>query len=267
VTMRSVARAVPALMRIGFYEAVAYRAEMLVWFLTTTMPLVMLALWSAVARDNPVGRFGQTELTAYFLTTFVIRQLVSSWSAWQMNYEIRHGTLSMRLLRPLPPVVGYAIENLAAIPLRLFLVTPVVIIMLVILGTDFLPKQGWQWASFVASLVGGWLIAFFSQFFLGALALFMQSSIKAIEVWFICFVLASGYLFPLELLPPGVQRWVDLLPFRYMLAVQVELANGLHDEATALRLLGGQWLWVALFAVLSWLVWTRGLRRFAAYGG
>ena len=46
-------------MRIGFAEMVAYRAEFLVWILTTNMPLVMMALWNAVAADGPVGRFGQ----------------------------------------------------------------------------------------------------------------------------------------------------------------------------------------------------------------
>jgi len=31
-------RAVPTLMKVGFAEAVAYRAEMVVWVLATTMP-------------------------------------------------------------------------------------------------------------------------------------------------------------------------------------------------------------------------------------
>ena len=32
-------RAIPTLLKIGFLEAVAYRAEMLVWVFATTMPL------------------------------------------------------------------------------------------------------------------------------------------------------------------------------------------------------------------------------------
>ena len=63
----SALRAYPTLLRVGFAGAVAYRAEMLVWMLTTTMPLVSLALWSAVAREAPVGRFGPGEFVGYFL--------------------------------------------------------------------------------------------------------------------------------------------------------------------------------------------------------
>jgi ABC-2 type transport system permease protein len=38
-------RLYPQLLRTGFAEAVAYRAEFVVWMMTTTLPLVMLALW------------------------------------------------------------------------------------------------------------------------------------------------------------------------------------------------------------------------------
>src|SRR5262249_25491438 len=43
-----VIRLYPALLRVSFAEAVAYRSEFFVWMLTNTLPLVMLALWSAV---------------------------------------------------------------------------------------------------------------------------------------------------------------------------------------------------------------------------
>ncbi len=58
MSLRANLRAVQTMIRIGFVEALAYRAEMLVWILATTMPLVMLALWHAVAREAPIGRFG-----------------------------------------------------------------------------------------------------------------------------------------------------------------------------------------------------------------
>ena len=67
------------------------------------MPLIMLALWSTVARDAPVGRFDQADFVAYFLATFVVRQLTGAWVAWQLSFEVRTGTLAMRLLRPLHP--------------------------------------------------------------------------------------------------------------------------------------------------------------------
>jgi len=88
------ARALPTMLRVGFAEAVAYRAEFLVWLLSTNMPLVMLALWSAVARDAPVGRFGQAEFTAYFLAALVVRNLTGNWVAWQLAEAMREKKIS-----------------------------------------------------------------------------------------------------------------------------------------------------------------------------
>src|SRR6202020_2137805 len=98
VSVRSSLRALPALLRAGVLEAVAYRAELVVWALTSTMPLIMLALFGAVAQSGPLGRYGVPQLTAYFLATFVVRQLTSSWVSWQINAEVRDGTLASRLL-------------------------------------------------------------------------------------------------------------------------------------------------------------------------
>src|SRR5688572_29209129 len=100
MSLRNTIRAFPTLLRMGFTEALAYRAELLVWVLSTTMPFIMMALWTAVARDQPVGGMTKEGFVGYFLATFVVCQLTGAWAAWQINYEVRQGTLAMRLLRP-----------------------------------------------------------------------------------------------------------------------------------------------------------------------
>ena len=60
-------RTYPTLLRIGLAEAVAYRAEFVVWMLATTMPLVMLAIMSAIAREGPIGGMDERAFVAYYL--------------------------------------------------------------------------------------------------------------------------------------------------------------------------------------------------------
>ena len=93
----------PTLLRVGLAEVVAYRAEFLVWILTTNMPLVMLALWHAVAADGPVGRFDQTQFTPTTWRCWSSGSLTSNWMAWQMSMEIRDGTLSTQAAAPDAP--------------------------------------------------------------------------------------------------------------------------------------------------------------------
>ena len=267
MTLPAALRAVPTLFRVSFAEAVAYRAELFVWILTSTMPLIMLALWTAVAREAPVGRYGERDFVAYFLAVFVVRQLTGSWIAWEMNQEIRQGSIAARLLRPVPPILHYAAETLSAIPLRLVVAVPVAAISLAVVGAAHLPHGVLAWGAFGAALAGGWLIAFLLSFCIGCLAFYLESSSKIMDLSLVLLFVFSGYLFPLDLLPPALGLVVDALPFRYQIGLPVELLVSAHGASAALRLLAAQWAWVAGLLGLAAVLWRGGLARYAAFGG
>lgn len=266
-SLRTTVRALPTVLRVGFSEAVAYRAEMLIWVLSTTMPLVMMALWTAVAREAPIGRFGEKEFVAYFLATFIVRQLTGSWAAWQMNFEVKQGILSMRLLRPFNPIFAYASEHLSAIPLRVAVAIPVALIMLAATGAGHLPSSVAMWALWILAVIGGWLITFLAGVCIGALCFFMESSLKLMDVWLASYMVFSGYLIPIELFPPAMVRVLDWLPWRYQIGFAVETMTGRYSLSQALPILGAQWAWVVGLAVLASVLWKAGVKRFAAYGG
>ncbi|MFL5303541.1 MAG: ABC transporter permease [Anaeromyxobacteraceae bacterium] len=260
-------RALPALFRVGFAQAVAYRAEFVVWLLSTNMPLVMLALWTAVARDGPVGRFGQKEFTAYFLAALVVRLLTGAWVIWELNFEIRQGTLANRLLRPIHPLLVYACENIAAMPLRIVLALPIAGALLVTVGRTHVTHDPLLLALFPVTVFGGWLITFLAMSIIGALAFWVESATSLFEMWLGLFGVFSGYLVPLELFPSWVQAASRALPFRYMLAFPTELLVGLLPRSRALADLGIQWAFVAVLFLGARFAWRLGVRRFAAYGG
>jgi ABC-2 type transport system permease protein len=263
-------KAFPALLRIGFAEAVAYRAEFVVWMLSTTLPLVNLALWSTVAAEQPDGKFGrfsEADFVAYFLAALIVRNLVSSWVVWEMNQQIRMGTLSMRLLRPIHPFFAYAAEHLAAIPLRGLVGLPVALLLLVVLGGKHVQTDVVMLALMIPSLLGAWLVTFTASLAIGTLGLFMERSTAVFEVWLGLFAVFSGYLVPLELMPGWMATFSRWSPFRYMLGAPVENLTakvGLHQ---ALVDLAFQWGWVVILLIIATQFWRAGVRRFEAYGG
>ena len=267
MSARTVLRALPTMLRVGFAEAVAYRAEMFIWVLSTTMPLVNMVLWMAVARNAPVGRFGQADFVGYFLATFAVRQLTSSWAAWLINWEVRQGTLSMRLLRPISPLWGYAADNIAGFPLRLLVAIPVLVLSVVLVGDKAVPQHAWQWGLLVVAVAGGWAITFLANVAIGALSLFTHSSQKLMEVWLVLFFVCSGYMYPVELLPNGLRQVIEWLPFRYQMDVPAGLMTGKYGLEEGLRLLAVQWVWVVVMGTLAVGIWRHGLKRFAAFGG
>jgi ABC-2 type transport system permease protein len=260
-------RAFPTLFRVGLAEMVAYRTEFLIWILTTNMPLVMMGLWTAVASEGPVGRFDKGRFIAYYLATLIVRLLTSTWMVWELTMEIRQGTLAARLLRPLHPLLAYLAQHLAAVPLRALITVPLMVVLAIAAGHQLTVGDPVRLLVLLVSLGGAWLVLFLMMAIIGSLALFVDSAISVFEIWLGLHFLLSGYLIPLELLPPWVAAVARVLPFRYTLSFPVETLIGLNDTASAVRDLGVQWLYVAGLLVATLAIWRRGMRRFVAFGG
>ncbi len=265
--LRRLLRAYPSLLRVGLQEAIAYRAEFIVWMLSMTMPLVMLALMTAVAREAPIGRFDSPTFVAYYLVTLVVRQMTGAWVMWEIVMEIREGTLALRLLRPIHPLAAHSAESLAAIPLRAAFSAPITVIALVVAGSQHVSHDPVVIAAFCLSVTGAWVLNFAVSAIVGTLALYLESSIAIWEIWLGGFMLFSGYLVPLELFPHWVERIARLLPFAYLQAVPVEMLTGLRSRSDALHGLLWQWAYAALALVGMMAFWRRATKRFQAFGG
>jgi len=266
-TWRLAMRATPTLLRVGLAETVAYRVEFVIWMLTTTLPLIMLGLWTSVASEAPFAQFGQREFIAYYLAALIVRNLTGSWVVWQMNEEIRRGLLSFRLLRPVHPFLGYATTHLSSVPMRGLVAIPFAAILLVSSGREILATDPVIWAILALSLLGAWLLTFFLMVMIGSVGLFVDKSVAVFDVYLGVFAVLSGYLVPLQLLPDWAQGIAYWAPLRYMLAFPVELTIGFYpDRLEALRDLGLQWAWVALVTAAALSLWRAGIRRYEAFG-
>lgn len=277
-------KAYPTLLKIGFADAVAYRAEMLVWLLTTTMPLVSMALWSTAAQGQRLGpeNFGSREFVAYFLLTLVVRLVTSNWVLWEISEDVRTGAFASRLLRPAHPLLVYTAEQIAALPLRAAIALPVAIGILLTMARDQLTHDLRLLGLFLLALPAAWLVNYLAMAAIGLLALWIDSALGLMYVWMGLFTLFSGYILPLSLLPAWLRQVADVLPFRYILDVPVKILLGwpipggdgrgqvLRDTTTgwhqALHAVGIAYLYIAALLVVLVLMWRRGLKRFGAFG-
>ncbi len=266
MNVRGTVRAMPALLRVGFAESVAYRAEFVIWMLTTTMPLVMLGLWTSVAAEAPFQSFTQADFVAYYLAMLIVRNLTSSWVVWQINEEIRQGTLSMRLLRPIHPFASYAATHLSAVPLRALIAVPIAIVLLISSARGVLVDTPGDAALLLLSLPGAWILTFFVLVMIGTCAFWVERSMGLFDVYLGVFSVLSGYLVPLALLPGWLQAIAAHAPFRYMLSVPVEILIGRLSGAEAAIQVAIQWGWAAGAVLGAHLLWRAGVRRYEAYG-
>ena len=259
--------ALPTLLRIGVAEVVAYRAEFLVWVLTMTQPLIMLGLWTSVAREAPFARYSSADFVGYFLASLIVRQVTGNWVAWQISEDVRSGAMAMRLLRPIHPFVAYAASHAASVPFRSIIALPVAFALLASSGASTLSTNPIQLVLLVPSLVLSWLITFAVLFSIGALAFFLTQTMAIANLYFGLFSLFSGYLMPLDLLPRPLAVLAAWLPFRFMLSAPVELMTRSLERDQLATLLGGQAAWAAILVGVALVAWRAGVHRFEAVGG
>jgi ABC-2 type transport system permease protein len=262
----AVLRALPDLLRVGFAGIVAYRAEMTIWILTATLPLIMLALWNAVAAEGPVAGFDQVEIARYFAATLLVRQLTSVWLVWEMNYEIRSGRLSQKLLKPMHPLVQYAVEMIVSVPFRAVILTPLLAGLLWWRPELWLTPEPAAAALFVVSLILAWSINFLVQAVFATFSFWVDKTDGLFGVWFAAWSLLSGYIAPLDTFPDWARQVLVLLPFRGMLGLPVEILGSFVSVADALPQIGLQLFWVAAFAMVLTILWKAGIRRYGAFG-
>jgi ABC-2 type transport system permease protein len=79
--------------------------------------------------------------------------------------------------------------------------------------------------------------------------------------------IASGHLFPLDLLPPALQGVLYCTPFPSMLSTPIGIYMGKIAGAGIWLGLLMQLLWLLLGYRLARFAWARGIRKYAAFGG
>jgi ABC-2 type transport system permease protein len=254
-----------ALFEHAFATMSEYRAEIVIWMISGSLPLVMMAMWIGLAADGPVGGYGASDFAAYFLAVFLVRQLTVVWVVWELDREIRLGELSPKLLLPIDPLWKHAIENLAEKVVRLPLVVVPVLAGLWWAGAQ-LPLTVASLGGFVLLLTGAWMIRFFQQYATGLLTFWTDQTVGLERVWFSVSLVLSGALAPLDLFPDRVRALLPYTPFPYLVDVPVRALLGQLTGPELLQAFVVQAAWGSAFIIGSRWLWRHGLRRYGAVG-
>jgi ABC-2 type transport system permease protein len=253
------------LLSVTLAAFIEYRAEVLIWMIAGTLPLIMMFIWMGLAESGPVGGYAAEDFAAYFLLVFVVRQFTVCWVVQPLSREIRLGEMSPRLMRPLDPYWAYVADHMIALVMRLPIVPPVVLIGLALTGAfdrlslTVLPL-------FLLAMLGAWLIRYNMHYSLGLVAFWTDQAAAFEGLLFTIYMVFGGALFPIDLLPQPAQQIIALTPFPYLIGFPVDVMLGKLSAAELLRGFGVQVLWTLVFIGTRQLAWRQGLKRYSAVG-
>jgi ABC-2 type transport system permease protein len=245
-----------------------YRLALSIWLLGLVLtPTVSLVVWMAVAKSagGQVGDYSAAGFAAYFLTLMVTNHLTFTWCAWDFEEQVRNGTLSGQLLRPIDPIHIYVADNLTYKIITMVVVAPAT----VALSYAFAPEAHVTYTNLCAAsiaVVFAGSLRFLVEYTL-ALAAFWTTRVFAInDLYYVPLFFFSGQLVPLTLLPDWMQTVANVLPFRWMLAFPVEVAIGRAHVEDVVIGWGIQLLWISVFAIVRVTIWRLGLKTYGAVG-
>lgn len=253
-------------MRTNLAIMIEYRAEVVLWMMASLWVVVMMVVWIGVADGRAINGYAAADYVTYYMVTLFVRNMTAVWVSWELDYQIRQGLLSSKLLRPLHPVHHEITANISEKGLRIAIVVPIVIIVFLLMPHAPLDVRPLNVLAFLVSVALAWVITFFSDYIFGILAFWTSQSTAFGEVFFAFRTVLGGVLAPLAMFPDWLQSSLIWLPFRYMISFSVEIATGRLQPLDIAAGFGVQALWALLIVLATKLLWTRAMKSYSAVG-
>jgi ABC-2 type transport system permease protein len=264
--MQRLGRIIQQFLLVYYAFMVEYRAELVFWLLSGSLPIILMGAWIQAASQSggTLSGLGPVDFARYFFTAFIVRQFTVVWVIWDFEREIIEGKLAFRLLQPLDPIWHHVMSHLAERGARLPMTA-----VLVPFFFWLYPQAWWvpslsQWALAAVAVVLAFVLRFITQYTM-ALCAFWTERARALEdFWFLLYLFLSGYTAPLDVFPPALRELVLWTPFPYLIHFPTSILIGLPVDLG--RGFAVMVAWIGLTWLLNRVLWRSGLKQFSGMG-
>lgn len=226
--------------------------------------LVLLAIWrTLVEPGETVNGFTLAGLLTYTVIAEVFSQQLLARS--ELDSWLWEGVIASRLLYPMTLVTQMVADVVGRWVFGFFAVSVPILLLAPVFGVSIAPASVSAGLLFVASLVLAVAIGLAFDMVFGAMTVAYN-----LPVWLVAqlrgalFAILSGAALPLAILPWGLARVFDWLPFASMASAPLRIYTGTGPPAFLMVLQLG-WA-IVLWAFAGWL-WRAHRERLVGYGG
>ena len=258
----------------GLQSFMAYRFNFIFFLLGEILKcFIMYFIWKAVfessSSDTFMG-FSMIDMTVYLFISFLTSYLTYSDGAYAVGEEIRDGSISMRMIKPVSFDMTFLFTELG----QKLMVTAIVLVPICVCVEIYKYVVSgvfmFNIANFLLFLVSvslAYLISFFFNVCYGFLAFFLKNLwgsniLKEVIVDFL-----SGATIPLAFLPKALSNVLTFLPFSSLSYTPVMIYMGMYSYQKVFALIAVQLFWVIAFWLISKLIWHSAVKRLCVQGG
>ncbi len=267
-------------LRTSLGERLVYRGDFALGTLMRFLPIItQIFLWYAVfdaigsaegSDAAEIGGFRFRDMVAYYLLTMIARAFSSMPGlASGVALQIREGEIKRYLIQPID-LIAFLLLTRVAHKLAYYAIAVAPFALVFFLARDYF-VQGWPpppvFVAFCVSLVMGFLIGFFMEAAIGMIGFWFLEVSSLLFVLMLFSFFLSGHMFPLTMLPAGVEAVVTFLPFKYLAFFPAAIFLGKIPAEDLLMEVLIEAAWLVFFIILCRFAYARGIKRYSGFGG
>jgi ABC-2 type transport system permease protein len=222
---------------------------------------LFLTVWSWLLRgDQDLGM-----ALAYICVAFFMEAINFAQFPWALPEEIRSGNIALGLLKPLSQPLRLLFQQWGENVVHLMLVLPVYAVAFFFLPVSWPTPERLGW--FLLTALLGHAVYMLTSLAASSIAFWTMRGNLVNALQWTGFSLLSGKIVPLWLMPDGLRKVSELLPFVAPFYVPAAAFSGQLAGTALYRAVGLQIVWLAVMGLVVHLIWTLATRKVVVQGG
>ncbi|OGM09477.1 hypothetical protein A2159_00915 [Candidatus Woesebacteria bacterium RBG_13_34_9] len=258
--------------KISFAQEFAYPINLIFWRIRNIFQIILLYfLWSSVFENTSGEIFGYSKekILTYIFGIIVLKAFVFSTKTNDIAGDISRGDLVNYLLKPISYFKYWFSRDIASKSLNLvFSFFEITILFLVLKPQVYIQKDLLDLCIFLFFLLLA-VFLFFLILMLTNLITFWAPEAGWSSQFLIIIILSeffSGAVFPIDILPQFLQRYIYLTPFPYLIFIPLQVYLGKVETLVLYKSILVSFFWIGILIILLKLMWQKGLKRFEGAG-
>lgn len=253
----------------AFRQLFAYQAAMLAGIFTNSIFGVMLsAVYLALFRSQDAGAsvvgFTARQTVTYVWIGQALIAPVMIWGWWEIIKTIRTGAVVMDMLKP-TSFFGYWLSRDLGRAVGHFILrgAPTLIVGTLLFDLVY-PSSPGRWVAFILSICFAVIVSFCFRFIMNLWGFWVIDHRGIAGIATAIVGVCSGHLLPLAFYPEPVRDVLNMLPFRAIIMLPVEIWLGQVGIAEGLGL---QLFWIVVMALVALRLESVAERKVVVQGG
>jgi ABC-2 type transport system permease protein len=268
--------------RAGAMDMLAYKFNLLTWLIVTVFEVaVIVFLWVAVYRnsnngfDSIINGYSFKEMICYLVMINIFTFVCADGSTlWQINDEIKNGTISMSFVKPISyrkrfiaTTLGYFFVVTTIVGVPCFTIAYLVFYLIGYIEVTSISIFLLHLVMFFIAQILACLLNDVINYIFGILCFYTSSGWGINQIKNVIVSFLSGSLLPLSFFPGVFGKLLNYLPFAGMANNPVLILLMKFNIHESLSVIGLSLFWLVILEFIAFILFKHASKKITVHGG